>query len=147
MAFDFNSHTHRRFNPLLNSWVMVAPHRTQRPWQGEQEKAADDKFPEYDPQCYLCPGNKRAKGDINPKYTTTYIFENDYAAVKQAQPDLPFNPINEEEVKNGGMLCYYWTNSADKTSLLLRTQGVTGIANVICFNPAHNMCAPIFIFR
>ena len=102
MTFDFNSHSHRRFNPLLNSWVMVAPHRTQRPWQGAQETAGDDYLPVHDPQCYLCPRNKRAKGDINPDYKTTFIFENDYAAVKQDQPDLPFTPINEAEVEKGG---------------------------------------------
>lgn len=107
MAFNFNNHTHRRFNPLLNSWVMVAPHRTQRPWNGAQEQVAGDKLPEYDPQCFLCPGNKRAKGDVNPHYKSTFIFENDYAAVKPDQPDLPFTSINEEEIKNGGkcILC------------------------------------------
>jgi UDPglucose--hexose-1-phosphate uridylyltransferase len=102
MVFDFNSHTHRRFNPLLNSWVMVAPHRTQRPWHGAQEAEGDGNLPTYDPQCYLCPGNKRAKGNVNPKYTTTFIFENDYAAVKQDQPDLVLTPVNEEGIKNGG---------------------------------------------
>lgn len=81
---------------------MVAPHRTQRPWQGAQETTGDDQLPEHDPQCYLCPRNKRAKGDVNPDYKTTFIFENDYAAVKQDQPDLPFAPINEEEVESGG---------------------------------------------
>src|SRR5436189_4099208 len=102
MTFDFNSHTHRRFNPLLNSWIMVAPHRTQRPWNGAEESGGGDDLPLYDPQCFLCPGNKRAKGNENPKYTTTFVFENDYAAVKQDQPDLPFTQVNEEEVKSGG---------------------------------------------
>ena len=102
MTFDFNSHTHRRFNPLLNSWVMVAPHRTQRPWNGEEESPGGDELPVYDPQCFLCPGNKRAQGKTNPKYTTTFMFENDYAAVKQDQPDLPFTQVEEEEVKIGG---------------------------------------------
>lgn len=81
---------------------MVAPHRTQRPWQGQQEQASGDKLPEYDPGCYLCPGNKRAKGNVNPKYTSTFIFENDYAAVKRDQPELPLTPVDEDEVKKGG---------------------------------------------
>ena len=110
MAFDFNSHTHRRFNPLLNTWVMVAPHRTQRPWQGQQEQASGDKLPEHDPQCYLCPGNERAKGNVNPTYTSTYIFENDYAAVTRDQPELPLTPIDEEEVKKGGSSPCYSAN-------------------------------------
>ena len=83
---------------------MVAPHRTQRPWNGEEESSGGDALPVYDPQCYLCPGNKRAKGKENPKYTTTYMFENDYAAVKQDQPDLSLTQINEEEVNSGGFL-------------------------------------------
>jgi UDPglucose--hexose-1-phosphate uridylyltransferase len=101
MAFDFNSHTHRRFNPLLNCYVMVAPHRTQRPWNGAEESTSEE-LPVYDPKCFLCPGNKRAKGNANPNYTTTFMFENDYAAVKQDQPDLPFTQVNEDEVKDGG---------------------------------------------
>jgi UDPglucose--hexose-1-phosphate uridylyltransferase len=128
MSFDLTSHTHRRYNPLLSTFVMVAPHRTQRPWQGQQEKSASNSLPRHDPECYLCPGNKRAKGDINAEYTSTFIFENDYAAVKPEQPDLPFTEIDEEAVAKG-----------DKSSLFLRTEGVTGIANVICFNPAHNV--------
>ena len=142
MTFDFNSHTHRRLNPLLNSYVMVAPHRTQRPWNGEEESPVKDELPAYDPQCYLCPRNKRAKGNVNPNYTTTFIFENDYAAVKEDQPDLPFTPVDEEEIKSGGSFSSAKLGTdfcVDKSSLLLRTQGVTGVAYVICFNPSHNM--------
>ena len=102
MAFDFTTHSHRRFNPLLNTFVMVAPHRTQRPWHGAEE-APDTPLPEYDPQCYLCPGNKRAKGDVNPAYSSTFIFENDYPAVKQDQPDLPLTQVDETAVAQGGL--------------------------------------------
>jgi len=27
--------SHRRFNPLTRQWVLVSPHRTQRPWLGK----------------------------------------------------------------------------------------------------------------
>ncbi|MFN2430397.1 MAG: galactose-1-phosphate uridylyltransferase, partial [Cryomorphaceae bacterium] len=77
-----NSEPHRRFNILTNSWVLVSPHRTKRPWQGKVE---DDHVPvgkTYDENCYLCPGNERAGGHHNEKYTDTYVFTNDFAAIK-----------------------------------------------------------------
>ena len=54
--------SHRRFNPLKREWVLVSPHRTQRPWQGQTETKAPVTALKYDPECYLCPGNERAGG-------------------------------------------------------------------------------------
>src|SRR6202022_3505138 len=65
---------HRRLNPLTNEWVLVSPHRAGRPWQGQIEKIAPKHEPEYDPTCYLCPGNPRAGGVHNPRYTGTFVF-------------------------------------------------------------------------
>src|SRR6058998_2627799 len=63
MSFDeLNRIPHRRFNALTREWVLVSPHRTQRPWQGQVERAARVERPRYDPACYLCPGNERAGG-------------------------------------------------------------------------------------
>lgn len=85
--FQFTQHSHRRYNPLTKSWVLCSPHRTQRPWQGAQESANAPALPEYDPKCYLCPGNTRANGETNPSYKTTYAFPNDFPAVKADQPE------------------------------------------------------------
>lgn len=118
----YYSEPHRRFNPLRNSWVLCSPHRTQRPWQGAQESAQVEKRPEYDEKCYLCPGNVRANGEQNEKYDSTFIFENDFAAVKSV----------EEVSKADGP-------NVQANDDLFRAEQVTGRCYVICFNPRHDL--------
>ena len=89
---DLTEHPHRRYNPLTREWVLVSPHRTKRPWQGQVEETAREEQPRYDPECYLCPGNARAAGKSNPPYTGTFVFDNDFAALL---PDTPSGEIDE----------------------------------------------------
>ncbi|KAJ3522833.1 hypothetical protein NM208_g12696 [Fusarium decemcellulare] len=114
--------SHRRYNPLTDSWLLVSPHRTKRPWQGQQEAAVAGSLPEYDPKCYLCPRNTRAAGGQNPDYDKTFAFVNDYSAVKAEQPDYDAKPSSE------GL-----------ESLLLQAQGVKGVCHVITFSPKHHV--------
>jgi len=108
---------HRRWNPLRQAWVMVSPHRTQRPWQGEVGQTAVRSGVAYDPECYLCPGNKRAGGGANPAYDSVFSFVNDYAALL---PDPP-----AEEASSG--------------SPLLVAEPARGLCKVLCFHPDHSL--------
>jgi UDPglucose--hexose-1-phosphate uridylyltransferase len=107
---------HRRRNPLTGGWVLVSAGRTDRPWQGAVERVPEADLPAYDPDCYLCPGNPRAGGAVNPDYDSTFVFTNDFAALR---PDaLP------GEVGGDG---------------LFRAEVERGTCRVLCFTPRHDL--------
>lgn len=114
MPLDFENAPHRRHNPLTGEWVLVSPHRTQRPWLGATEGAQGPRRPEHDPDCYLCPGNTRANGQTNPQYDDTYVFTNDFSAL------LP-------------------ESRGDEMGSLLRVAPAAGECRVICFSPRHDL--------
>ncbi|KAI0688741.1 HIT-like domain-containing protein [Cytidiella melzeri] len=103
--FDSTSHPHRRLNPLTNEYTLVSPHRMKRPWQGQTEPPQPANLPEYDPKCYLCPGNERAGGAKNEDYEQVFVFENDYAAVLPppgpSAPPAPHSLLKMEPVQGG----------------------------------------------
>jgi len=109
---------HRRLNPLTNEWVLVSPHRATRPWQGEVSSLSTATEPAYDPSCYLCPSNARAGGIRNPPYAATFVFDNDFAALKL---DTPRERL---DVDGRGLLV---------------AEGEPGICRVICFSPRHDL--------
>jgi len=92
MRQAFANTPHRRFNPLLEEWALVSPHRAKRPWQGGVEKRPPDARRRYDPDCYLCPGNTRSSGRTNPDYADTFVFENDFPALHHGE-ESPASPV------------------------------------------------------
>lgn len=113
----FDSVPHRRYNPLLREWILVSPQRTQRPWQGETTKPNLTPGVQYDPTCYLCPGNARSGGMRNPQYTSVFAFDNDFPALL-ADP-LAAVPAN--------------------ASPLLIAEPERGRCRVLCFHPDHSL--------
>lgn len=109
-----NDNSHRRYNILTGEWVLVSPQRDKRPWQGKNEALPKKQTISYDPDCYLCPGNTRINGAINPNYKDVYIFQNDFAALQ--------NNVKEFSLDNK----------------LLKAKSESGICKVICFSPDHS---------
>jgi UDPglucose--hexose-1-phosphate uridylyltransferase len=119
---DHRGQTQRRFNPLTREWILVSPRRTERPWQGQTENPIPGPAPlAYDPDCYLCPGNARAEGSRNPAYSSTYVFDNDFAALRPDLPDL--------------------TGDTNDKNLLI-ADAERGVCRVVCFSPRHDLALP-----
>ena len=115
---DFSDLVHRRQNPLTGRWVLVSPHRTQRPWLGQIEPQAAPDLQVHDANCYLCPGNKRANGATNPNYEGPWAFQNDFPALLLG------------------------SNADIEAQDLFRAEVVSGECRVICFSPNHSLTLP-----
>jgi len=106
----------QRWHPLREEWVIVAAHRQSRPWSGAEVGARAKKPPAFDATCFLCPGNSRVGGAVNPSYPGTFVFDNDHPCVG---PNAP-----RELIPPAG---------------IYRNGPATGIARVVCYSPRHDL--------
>src|SRR3954469_5515582 len=109
---------YRRYDALRGSWVLVSPGRNARPWSGQVEPDRRDETLQYGPNCYLCPRNVRANGERNPDYDGTYVFTNDFAALRPRPLTTPPTVSDDE---------------------LLRAEPESGTCRVVCFSPRHDL--------
>jgi UDPglucose--hexose-1-phosphate uridylyltransferase len=114
MDTNLQDNSHKRFNILTGEWVLVSPHRAKRPWQGQNEAISNEKRPSHDPSCFLCAGNTRINGELNPDYQDVFVFTNDFAALQTKTPKF--------SISNG----------------LFKAESEQGICKVICFSPDHS---------
>lgn len=105
-----------RWHPLREEWVIIAAHRQDRPWVGALTGAPETPLPAYDPDCYLCPGNKRSSGARNPLYNGTYVFDNDHPCVGFDAPAELEKPVHPYQNRRAA-----------------------GFARVICYSPRHDL--------
>src|SRR5437773_1434583 len=105
-----------RWHPLREEWVIVAAHRQDRPWSGETVKHENGPRAPYVEDCYLCPGNARVNGAVNPQYTGIFVFDNDHPCVGLEAPTPP--------VIGSGVY---------------RNRSAQGIARVVCYSPRHDL--------
>ena len=119
---------HRRLNALTGEWVFVSPQRLMRPWQGARDEPGGKVRPAYDPACYLCPRNRRANGERNPDYASTYVFDNDFPAFldRGGASAPPPGESAEGPLRTPG-------------SSLLTAHNQSGVCRVICYSPRHDL--------
>jgi len=111
----------RRWHPLLEQWVIIAATTGNRPWNGALvETDNDNMIADHDKNCYLCAGNTRANGEVNPKYKGPWAFDNDYPSFSKDAPSF-VNEIN-----------------SDQNSPLMQRDSNQGRCRVLCWTEKHN---------
>ncbi|CAH8649598.1 unnamed protein product [Schistosoma margrebowiei] len=139
---------HRRYNPLLDEWIIVSPHRIQRPWEGQME--SDDRKPtevtDVSVKCNknpLLPGSVRASGLITPNYQSVYTFYNDFPALVNVNCEcesvsltsfrsVEENPLFACAPAQGDCLVTCFHPDSNKTLALMEQREILSVINEWC---------------
>jgi len=105
----------RRWQPLLQQWVIISATSANRPWSGALKTTDQIDLPQHDPDCYLCPRVTRAAGTTNPDYKGAFAFDNDYPTLSANAP-----------------------NDVDNSSQLKTFAPAHGRCRVLCWSENHN---------
>ncbi len=106
----------RRWHPLREEWVTITSHRNTRPWSGSEVNSNESELPDYEADCFLCPGNRRISDKLNDNYESIFVFDNDH-------PSFSLNASLD----------------AGPTSGLYERAPATGVTRVVCYTPKHNL--------
>jgi len=134
---------HRRYDPLRGAWVLISPHRSRRPWLGQHATVASSRT-DYDPDCYLCPSNRRAGGQQNPAYKSTFVFDNDFPALLPSSLVISASSSSSSSQSSSSQS----SSSSSSTpvdvlaSRLLQCEPESGVCRVLCFHPRHDLSLP-----
>ena len=122
----------RRWQPLLEQWVMVSAQSAARPWSGAMASSPNASVASHDPNCYLCPRVVRANGTQNPDYQGTYAFDNDFASLSFNAPeqatDKQTHPLGLTAPAHGRCRVLCWSEHHDATLAKLSEEQMRQVA-------------------
>ncbi|CAH8576494.1 unnamed protein product [Schistosoma turkestanicum] len=136
---------HRRYNPLLDEWLIVSPHRIQRPWEGQTESNCQkpEDVIDISVKCTenpLSPGSVRASGVITPNYQSVYTFHNDFPALVDESrgyesgnfTSVDENPLFACAPAQGDCLVMCFHPDPNKTLALMGPHEILSVINEWC---------------
>ena len=97
---------------------------------------------------YLSPGASRSNGAVNPDYTSTFVFPNDFSAlipIQKPQPTTQDSPAVSTDSENTG------TSPTDSSTIpgttpkseLFQSLPAGGECHVMCFSPHSDLSLPL----
>ena len=109
---------HRRWNPLRQSWVLVSPHRTQRPWQGEVGQKTAPSADSLRSGVLSVPGQQ--------------------ACGRGGESRVRFRLHLCKRLRGAAARCAQRDNDASASPLLV-AEPARGLCKVLCFHPDHSL--------